>query len=168
MIEEPGRVIALESGAVWVETQRKSTCSGCSAKNGCGQGLMDRLGVRERRELIRALSDLQLQLGDPVVIGIREDVLLRGAILVYLFPLIVLFVSALIATELSAAEPYVILAGLGGFLFSWLIVRKRSQRTAGDPGLQPVVLRTLLVGSAASGRAGLFSSRENDFEGSTE
>lgn len=147
MIEEPGRVIALEPGAVWVETQRKSTCTGCSAKNGCGQGLMDQLGVRERRELIRALSDLRLRVGDSVVIGVREDVLLRGAILVYLFPLIALFASALIAAKLSAAEPYVILAGLGGFLISWLIVRKRSQRMADDPELQPIVLRALLVGS---------------------
>ncbi|MCQ4313214.1 SoxR reducing system RseC family protein [Pseudomonas stutzeri] len=168
MIEEPGRVIAVEPGAVWVETQRNSTCSGCSARNGCGQRLMDRLGVRERRELICAVSNLQLRVGDLVVVGIREDALLRGAILVYLFPLVVLFASALIATKLSVAEPYVILAGLGGFLFSWLIVRKRSQRTAGDPGLQPVVLRALPVGSAAGGRVGLFSSRENDFEGSTE
>lgn len=141
MIEEPGRVIALEPGAVWVETRRKSTCSNCSARNGCGQGLMEKLGVRERHGLIRALSNSQLSVGDPVVVGIREDVLVRGAVLVYLFPLIVLFISSLIASELSAAEPYVIAAGLGGFLVSWLIVRKHSQRMVDDPRLQPVVLR---------------------------
>lgn len=166
MIEEPGRVIALEPGAVWVETQRKSTCSACSAKNGCGQGLMDRLGVPERRELTRALSDLQLRVGDSVVVGVREDVLLRGAMLVYLFPLIMLFASALIAAELSVAEPYVIMAGLGGFLGSWLIVRKRSQQTTGDLRLQPVVLRALLADAATGGQVGL--PRESMFEGSTE
>jgi sigma-E factor negative regulatory protein RseC len=168
MIEESGRVIAVEPGAVWVETQRSSTCSGCSARNGCGQGLMDRLGVRERRGLIRALSDRQLTVGDSVIVGIRESVLLRGAILVYLFPLIVLFASALVASELSAAEPYVMLVGISGFLVSWLIVRKVSQRTAGDPGLQPIVLRAVLAGAAGRSQAGLFSSRENDLEGFTE
>ena len=70
MIEEQGRVVALEPGAVWVETRRKSTCSGCSARNGCGQGLMDQLGVRERRDLVRAVSDLHLQVGDSVVVTI--------------------------------------------------------------------------------------------------
>lgn len=145
MIEEPGRVVAVEPGAVWVETQRVSTCSGCSARNGCGQGLMDRLGVRERRGLIRALSDLNLAVGDPVIVGIRENVLLRGAILVYLFPLIVLFASALVAFKLSAVEPYVMLSGIAGFVVAWLIVRKRSQQTAGDPGLQPIVLRAMLA-----------------------
>lgn len=168
MIEESGRVLAVESGAVWVETQRSSTCSGCSAKNGCGQGLMDRLGVRERRGLIRALSDRQLNVGDSVVVGIRESVLLRGAFLVYLFPLAALFASALLASELSAAEPYVMLAGIAGFLLSWLVVRKRSQQTSGDPGLQPIVLRAKRVSAAGLGQAHLFSSRENDLEGSTE
>lgn len=166
MIEEPGRVIAVEPGAVWVETRRNSTCSGCSAKNGCGQGLMDRLGIRERQGLIRAVSNFHLNVGDSVVVGIGESVLLRGAFLVYFFPLIALLASAFIASGLSAAEPYVILSGIGGFLVSWMIVRKRSQQTAGDPELQPVVLRAMLA-STANGPVGSFSSRENDIEGST-
>lgn len=167
MIEEPGRVVAVESGAVWVETQRKSTCSGCSARNGCGQGLMDKLGVRERRGLIRALSDQHLQLGDSVVIGIREDVLLRGAVLVYLFPLIVLLASSLLASLLSASEPFVILAGLGGFLISWLVVRARSRRAAGDCALQPVVVRVMLAVAGSDAAVVSFSPRGNDLEGST-
>lgn len=149
MIEEPGRVVALEPGAVWVETHRKSTCSGCSARNGCGQGLMDRLGVNEKRGLIRAISELQLAVGDSVVVGVREDALLRGALLVYLFPLIALIASAMVASTLSVAEPFVILAGLAGFSASWLVVRYRGQKTAGDTRLQPVVLRAMMIGSAS-------------------
>ncbi|AGA87593.1 SoxR reducing system RseC family protein [Stutzerimonas stutzeri] len=149
MIEEPGRVVALDRGAVWVETRRKSTCSGCSAKSGCGQGLMDSLGVRERRGLIRALSDLHLQVGDSVIVGIREDALLRGAVLVYLLPLIMLMAAAATAAQFSAREPVVILAGLGGFCVSWLFVRIRSRHTASDPKLQAVVLRAMLAGPAS-------------------
>lgn len=148
MIEEQGRVVALEQGAVWVETLRKSTCSGCSARSGCGQGLMDQLGVRERRGLLRAVCDLHLQVGDSVVVGVREDVLLRGAVLVYLFPLLALFAGALLALQFGLAEPYVILAGLGSFAGAWLVVRARSRRVACDPDHQPVVLRAMLADSA--------------------
>ncbi|MGE6659319.1 SoxR reducing system RseC family protein [Pseudomonas sp. NPDC077408] len=148
MIEEAGRVVALAPGAVWVETERSSTCSGCSVRSGCGQGLVERLGVRERRGLILALCDLRLSVGDTVVVGIRESVLLHGAVLVYLFPLIMLFIFALVASQLSAPEPYVMLAGLGGFLVAWLVVRKRSQQTSADPALQPVVLRAALAAKA--------------------
>lgn len=149
MIEEPGRVIAVEPGAVWVETQRSSTCSGCSVRSGCGKGLADRLGIRERRGLVRASSDLHLDVGDAVVIGIREHALLKGAFLVYLFPLLTLFASAVAASELSLAEPYIILASVIGFVIACSTVRKHSRQTADDPALQPIVLRALLTAAPA-------------------
>ena len=88
MIEEQGRVVATEPGAVWVETVRRSTCSSCSANAGCGQGLMQRLGVGAGRARVRALSELSLRVGDAVVLGIHEDLLLRASVLFYLFPLL--------------------------------------------------------------------------------
>ncbi|WP_339487630.1 SoxR reducing system RseC family protein [Pseudomonas sp. EL_65y_Pfl2_R95] len=145
MIEEQGRVVAVESGAVWVETLRKSTCSTCSANAGCGQGLLDKLGVDSRRGYVRALSNLQLSVGDHVVIGVREDLLVRGSLLVYLMPLIGLFAAAVLADQLSLSEPLVILSGFAGLAASWLGVRWRSSRVAEDPQLQPVVMRAVLA-----------------------
>ncbi|ARS49830.1 SoxR reducing system RseC family protein [Ectopseudomonas hydrolytica] len=151
MIEEQGRVVALEPGAVWVETLRKSTCSSCSANAACGQGLMDRLGVGRQRGYVRALSDSPLSVGDTVVIGVREDLLVRSSLLVYLLPLLGLLAAALAADGLGLSEPLVILAGLLGLFFSWLLVRWRASRVAENPALQPVVLRTLLVSVPAAG-----------------
>lgn len=148
MIEESGRVVALESGAVWVETLRKSTCSACSANAGCGQGLMDKLGVRQRRGFVRALCDLQLSVGDQVVIGVREDLLLRAALWVYLLPLLGLLAGAGLGKSLSWGEPGSIFGGLIGLLLTWFIVGWRCRRSAADPALQPVVLRAMLVGPA--------------------
>jgi sigma-E factor negative regulatory protein RseC len=150
VIEEQGRVVAVEPGAVWVETLRKSTCSSCSVKAGCGQGLLDQLGASGRRGYVRALSDLQLSVGDAVVIGVREDLLVRGSLLVYLLPLLGLFVAAVLAEQMSLSEPWVILSALCGFLLACCAVRWRSGITAGDPALQPVVLRALLAGAAAA------------------
>lgn len=150
MIEEQGRVVALEKGAVWVETLRKSTCSSCSANAGCGQGLLDKLGVEGRRGHVRALCDLHLSVGDAVVIGVREDLLVRGSLLVYLVPLLGLFAAALLAHWLTLGEPLVIVCAFSGFLVAWFLVRWYSARVAGDPALQPVVLRALLTGAAAA------------------
>lgn len=145
MIEEHGRVVAIEAGAVWVETLRKSTCSSCSASSGCGQGLMDKLGVGHKRGLVRALCDLSVDVGDSVVIGIREDLLVRGSLLLYLLPLVGLFCIALLAQALGASEPQIIIAGLSGLALGWVLVRRRSQQTANNPDLQPVIVRALLV-----------------------
>ena len=150
MLEEPGRVVAVEAGAVWVETLRRSTCSACSANAGCGQGVMEKLGVGQRRAYLRALTDLRLAVGDGVVVGIREDLLLRSALLVYLLPLLGLFAGALLAQWRAAAEPVVILAGLGGFFAVWWLVRRHSRQSVDDPALQPVVLRAEPAACAVS------------------
>ena len=148
MIEEPGRVVAVEEGAVWVQTLRKSTCSSCSANAGCGQGLLDKLAITSQRGNVRALTDLQLAVGDEVVIGVREELLLRSAGQVYLLPLLALLGGGFIAQSLGLSEPLSILLGLGGLLAAGLLVRWRSLRVADDPHLQPVVVRALLLGSA--------------------
>lgn len=145
MIEEPGRVVAVEEGAVWVETLRRSTCSACSANAGCGQGLMEKLGVGQRRALVRALTDLQLAVDDGVVIGIREDRLVSSALRVYLLPLLGLFAGAMLAQWLALAESFVILAAFGGFFAVWWQVRRHSRQGEDDPASQPVVLRAELA-----------------------
>ena len=89
MIEEQGRVVALEAGAVWVQTIRQSTCQSCSAKAGCGQGLMQRLGVGQQHGYVRCLTDdASLQVDDDVVIGVPEDAVVKSSMLVYLLPLL--------------------------------------------------------------------------------
>jgi len=76
VIEERGRVVGVEPGAVWVETLRQSTCSSCAANAGCGQGVLQRLGAGASRGRVRALCDLHLSVGDSVVLGLREELLL--------------------------------------------------------------------------------------------
>ncbi|SDS68078.1 SoxR reducing system RseC family protein [Pseudomonas oryzae] len=145
MLEEQGRVVAVEEGAVWVETLRRSTCNACSASAGCGQGLMEKLGVGERRGYVRALTDLHLAVGDGVTIGIREELMLGSALRVYLLPLLGLFAAAMLAQWLALAESFVILAALGGFVVVWGLVRRHSRRHETDPACQPVVLRAELA-----------------------
>ncbi|MCE4070402.1 MULTISPECIES: SoxR reducing system RseC family protein [Pseudomonas] len=146
MIQERGRVIAVESGAVQVETLRYSTCSGCSASAGCGHGLLRQLGVVRGRGGMRVLSSLALAPGDEVVLGMDEDLLLKSALLFYLSPLIGLFTLALLAAGLDLGEPLIIVAGLAGFLLAWLLVRHYTRRHTDDPAMQPVVLRALVGG----------------------
>ncbi|MBP8184328.1 MAG: SoxR reducing system RseC family protein [Pseudomonas sp.] len=144
MIEEPGQVVSLDEGAVWVATSRKSTCSSCAANAGCGQGLLDKLAISSQRGTVRALTDLNLAVGDKVVIGLREDALVRASLLVYLLPLLGLFIGALTAEHFALGEPLSIAAGLLGFTAAGFWLHRYSQQRLADPALQPVVLRALL------------------------
>ena len=145
MIEERGRVVDVEPGAVWVETLRQSTCSSCAANAGCGQGVLQRLGAGASRGQVRALCDLHLSMGDSVVLGLREDLLLKSALMFYLLPLLGLLSGALLAQCYGLSDSWLIVAGLAGFLAAWLLVRRHARRHSDDPASQPVVLRALIT-----------------------
>lgn len=150
MIEEQGRVVAVEKGAVWVEILRKTTCSSCSGHAGCGQVLMDRLGGARQRGYIRALSDQQLHVGAAVVIGVREEFLVRGSLLVYLLPLFGFFACGLLAQGLGLGEPLAIFAGGLGFILACSMVCWLSWCNRDNPAMQPMVLRAWLNDSVES------------------
>lgn len=75
-----------------------------------------------------------------------EELLLKSALLFYLSPLIGLFALALLAANFDLGEPVIIVAGLAGFLLTWLLVRHYARRHTDDPAMQPVVLRALVGG----------------------
>ena len=122
---ERARVIAVGSDAaegdsVWVETLQGSTCSGCAARSGCGQGVMRRWFSRESLclELHRAEGDdTAYAVGQWVEIGIPEGVVVRAALLAYLLPIVMLMLGAALGSALFAGELAVLLLsllGLGG------------------------------------------------------
>lgn len=140
MIEEAGVVVTVESDAVWVATQRKTTCGSCSARMTCGQGLMTSLASDKKPHLIKISTDLLLREGDQVTLGMPEELLVRSAFLVYMLPLLAMFISALGVNALNASEPWIIFAAVLGFLAGALWVRYCSDRYIDAETIQPVVL----------------------------
>lgn len=140
MIEERARVLSIESDAVWVETIRQSACGSCQARTGCGQSLLQRLGGGRRQGFIRALNTRVCAVGDEVVIGIPETAVLQGSALVYLLPLLGLFLFALLAQAAGLGEPAVIVAGFAGMGVGFAIVRWRTARLDTDPAFVPQVI----------------------------
>ena len=101
---ETGRVVAIESDAVWIEADRSTACGRCAARAGCGQGALSRL-FQQGKGRVRALSGAQLSashcdLGDQVWIRVPEASLLSGTGLLYGFPLVLgTLLSLLLSSE---------------------------------------------------------------------
>ena len=142
MVEERGRVVAIETNAIWVETIQRSGCSGCAAKSGCGTGLLgDYLaGASRIRVALNSWDSQRISLNDTAVIGIAENTLSLSAILVYLLPLVSLILLALVG-EAYAAEPGAIGGAVVGLLLGAAIVRWHSRRNAANPAYAPMLLR---------------------------
>lgn len=130
MIEEKGRVVAVGQDDVWVETIRKSTCSSCSARNGCGQSLLERYRPNRQQSYIRAMNGFSIQENDQVVIGIPESALMRASVLVYLLPLIGMMGSIWLATVTGWNDFYTVLSAIAGLAVGFVPVRMRVQSTS--------------------------------------
>lgn len=145
MIEAQGIVAEVGAGYIWLDIQRQSACGSCHASAGCGTAALAKVwGGRSTR--VRAVSELALQAGDAVIVGLADGVLLRGALLAYLLPIALLLAGALLGESAfaGAGEEPVVLLGALGLGLGFLVVRIRSRRLRNDPHYQPVVLRRVL------------------------
>jgi len=144
MLIEQGKVVALESDAVWVETIRSGTCGSCVARAGCGHGLLNQvLGkVGNRVRVLPGSFQLSgIQIDDQVSIGIPEGVVLRGSVMVYLVPVLGLLIGATLG-QLSAPGSDVIamLGAAGGFLSALLLTRLYALRFHNDSRYHPALV----------------------------
>lgn len=129
-----------QPGCVWVETTRRSPCGGCSSAGGCAPSLLGRL-FAPRRHRLAVADPIGTAIGDRVVIGIPDGLLLRASLAAYLLPLVTLVACAAIAESLRAPEGWVAAAGIAGLATGlWLTGRLTGGRAARRPD-RPVVLR---------------------------
>lgn len=142
MIEEVVQVSRVDGGEIWISADRHSACSACSAKKSCGQGAMSDWASGKSVEMsVVNPAGLLPQVGQTVVIGLEEGSLMRASVLVYLLPLLVLVVLAMVARGLGAGEGVQVLSGLLGLVAGFAAVRWYTGRQEAEHCYQPVLLR---------------------------
>ena len=139
MIIETGTVVALESDALWVETIQKTACEACVAQKGCGTRVLSKLtGKTNRIRVLANRSCADLKIGQDVSIGIPEDVIVKGSMLVYILPVLCAVIGAWLGG--SSGDLVSIASALSGLLLGGLIVSLQSNKTRNDLRYQPVLL----------------------------
>lgn len=143
MIEESGRVVAVDGQAVWVETVQQSACGACAAKATCGNGLAAKFAAGKPNH-IRLVTEKEVRVGDRVVLGIPENTLVKSALLAYGLPLLLFVIVAALADSLGGlSEAGVIGVGLAGLLAGFGVVRFIAGGRKGNTAFQPVILEVL-------------------------
>lgn len=127
MLVEQGRVVEVDGDGLWVQTQRTSTCSSCSARHGCGHKLLakaDESSVLTRALLTKDMRREPWQIGDRALIAVEERAFLYASLLVFGLPML-LSLTLILALDYfgSLSDPVIALAGLFGLVLGGLIVR---------------------------------------------
>lgn len=132
-------MVAADEAWATVRVERRSTCGSCSARSGCGNGVLSEVLGRRSLEL-RLANSHGLRPGDRVTLGVRDRALVSGAFAMYLLPLLgMMLVPITLGWILpGAAEGLLILAGIAGFALGLTGVR-RWLHSRGDR-FEPVLL----------------------------
>lgn len=144
MIKEWATVVSWQNGEALVSCDVKASCSSCASRAGCGSRVLNKLGPQTTHTIV-VPSEVPLVPGQKVELGIAEGSLLGSAMLVYLSPLVGLFLVAslfqvMFGSDLAALSGAV-LGGVGGFL----IARGFSCKLATREAWQPVILSVALA-----------------------
>lgn len=138
MIKQQATVIATDETTIWVDTERQSTCGQCQVKKGCGTGLLENhVGKRFSRIAIRKQEEVIV--GQQVQLGIPEEPLLKGAFMMYIVPLIMMFMFSAISQYIGFNDVVEIMAGIVGLVsgFYWIHIRFKHNKI----GLQAEIVK---------------------------
>ena len=142
MSVEKGTVESTQNGFAWVMTRRKEACGDCGHKHHCHlvQG-MDRMRVKAR-------NAARARVGDEVELYLRTRTKLKGLFVLYMFPVLGLFLGAFSAEPLSrlvglSRDVGMVLFMVSGLVLAVLLARFISGRMAAKEELMPLISRVI-------------------------
>jgi sigma-E factor negative regulatory protein RseC len=150
MIEEQAQVVAVEGDQLILQAQTQSACGSCSAKSGCGTSLLSKV-VGRKFSRFQATNEINAKVGDTVVVGLAEDALLKGSLVMYLIPIISMFGFALTADFLlqgggdaASHDRSVALLAIIGLIVGAGMAKWYFSRQPNKQQFSPVVLRKII------------------------
>lgn len=142
MIEESVKILGIENNYLWVEGIQRSACHTCSARQGCGQSLLAKWAAQPVR--LRVSLDGRdastFEVGQDVTIGIAEHVMVRGSLLIYLLPLILLLLGVWAGERVFDNELGAMVCGLLALLGGGFLTGKLANATTHGSKLQAHLL----------------------------
>lgn len=149
MIEEQAQVVETRGDQLVLQAQTKSACGSCAASKGCGTSVLSKV-IGRKFTRFHADNSIDAKVGDTVVVGISEDALIKGSVMMYVVPIVGMLLSALAAEyyldafvehrDLSIAVSGIMGLATGAYLAKWYFQRQSSLQR-----FTPVVLRKIIV-----------------------
>ena len=125
MIEEEAIVIKASKENVTLEVVRSKPCGLCGQVRGCGNSIWGKI-FSHRSGHIETHNNLNAKLGDVVILGIDETLMLKSALMLYGVPILFMFLGMVIANSFvkEMKEFYSLIGAVTG-LFLGVVVIKR-------------------------------------------
>ncbi|MDM8568258.1 SoxR reducing system RseC family protein [Thiotrichales bacterium HSG1] len=137
MLEERGIITSINGQSITVRTRRSNSCGDCTAN--CGTGSLANILGKKYTE-VTGVKYAGAKVGDTVIIGLNEQSLLKGALILYLLPLLMMFVTAISCKMLCQSELLTAFAGLFGLMLGLFIAKLLTGKMSKNIRYQPTII----------------------------
>ena len=142
VLETRAIIVQTEGQFAQVQVSQADGCEQCNGK-GCGTGKLSQLFCSKPRQF-QVDNPINASIGDQVIISVAEGAVLRGIGLVYLLPLILLLMGAVIGNSLveqaELRDSYSSVGALLGLVTGFVIAKWISSRQVRNHS-QPYIAR---------------------------
>lgn len=140
MITENGIITRANPSVAWVKTIRSGACEACTSRDSCGTS------GSQKEMIVKVKNILNVEKGDTVVIGLETRPMLFLTFLLYVFPIILLLIGAVIGDSLAPVfkmDPSFLsmICGFSLFGLSFYIIRKKNDSLSKKEKYKPFLVR---------------------------
>jgi sigma-E factor negative regulatory protein RseC len=122
----------------WVQALQTGSCEQCKGQ-GCGSSKLGQLFCNKPRQF-QVDNPIGAQIGDEVIVAVVEGTVLRSIALVYILPLVLLLLGAMLAGLFSDNDLYAAAGGGVGVALGFVLAKWLSSRAAA-PSAIPYIAR---------------------------
>ena len=125
MIEEQAVVIKSSKDRVTLEVVRSQPCGLCGQVRGCGNSIWGKI-FSHRTGHIETRNHLNAKLGDVVILGIDETLMLKSSLMLYGVPLMLMFLGMVMANTFAkeTTELYALLGAVIGLFLGVVLIKR--------------------------------------------
>jgi len=150
MVEGIAQVVAVEGNMVWLVPESGSSCGGCASAAACGSKGIGTVASRLEARRFQLVNDAGLRIGERVVVGIRQNTLLKASITAYAIPLATLLAAGALAQWAAGSDTITMIAMLAGLALGLGLARLGAGRLLVRGELAPRFIRRASPGETCN------------------
>jgi sigma-E factor negative regulatory protein RseC len=146
MVEGFATVVAVDGAVAWLEPEQTSSCGSCASSSACGAKGIGTAASRLEARRFQLDNHAGLVVGERVVVGIRENALVKASLTAYAIPLAVMLGAGVMAQWAADTDGVTMAAMVTGLLLGLGMARLNASRLSSRGDLAPRFLRRANVG----------------------
>lgn len=150
MVEGIAHVVKVDGKLAWLVPEQTSSCGSCASASVCGSKGIGTIANRLEARRFQLVNDAGLRVGERVVVGIRENALIKASITAYAIPLATLLTAGALAQWVAGSNLITMAAMFAGLALGLVFARMGAGRMLLRGDLAPRFIRRASAGETCN------------------